>query len=100
MNKLLYAILLTFFFIHEIRSSSKYRGNKVCPPNYLILCASGRTVECCSSSDCPSDEVCCMNGCIVSCRKPTEGTALEIEAGEEECQKLKEGDKTPELSEK
>ncbi|GFY37308.1 hypothetical protein TNIN_25921 [Trichonephila inaurata madagascariensis] len=91
MNKLWYTILLSFFFIHKISSSSKYKGKEVCPPNYFIACPFGRTVECCSSSDCPSDKVCCLFACSVSCMKPKEGSSTEIDADEEECEKLKDG---------
>ncbi|GFQ90595.1 hypothetical protein TNCT_593731, partial [Trichonephila clavata] len=64
----------------------------VCPSSYRISCASGRQMECCSSSDCPSGKVCCKFHCTLSCINPEDGTQKEEDNDKEECQKLKDGE--------
>ncbi|GFR07907.1 hypothetical protein TNCT_219671 [Trichonephila clavata] len=92
MNKIWFTILLTFFFIHEIRSERRYPGKNVCPMKPRVTCMYGRYVECCSSSDCPSDKVCCVTACVVKCLEPSDDTLPELDADADECQKLKERD--------
>ncbi|GFY29615.1 hypothetical protein TNCV_1811951 [Trichonephila clavipes] len=82
-------------FQAQVSSSLLDQGKNVCPATYSNLCPKGRKVECCSSSECPSKKVCCLYHCEVKCMKPIDGTAKEVDADKEECEKLKDGDKPP-----
>ncbi|GFY29612.1 hypothetical protein TNCV_1811921 [Trichonephila clavipes] len=73
------------------------RRSRVCPLVSLVGCPEELRVDCCSSSECPKKEVCCLLSCSVSCIKPEpgNGTEYEIEIDEKECESLKHPTEPP-----
>ncbi|KAF8764388.1 hypothetical protein HNY73_022464 [Argiope bruennichi] len=79
-------LLLVLIFLAVVGTATAQANGSVCPAVSKIACPEMRSMDCCSTSDCHGEDVCChVNICETKCQPPIKGESAAYNVTAEKC---------------